>query len=290
MFGGAGMDVYFESFRDRDNRIHINKIQNKAFSFSAHFHSNIEIMYVQSGTLDVSIGGEKKVLTAGSVAVAESYVVHSLSADADSVIRVAIIPIIRIPDFSLAHRNLKFADVYLEPCEESRAIGQLFETYQDLSPQNSAMIGKGFAYILLGMLSDALGTVPADGHAKDGVAVVEQMLRYMDEHYTQRLTLEMIAVELGYHKDYLSRVFNETIQTGFSRYLSTMRLRYAVQLIRTTDLSLEEIADRSGFGNPHSFYDFFRENYHCTPGAYRKRIGTRMTVGTRNRQTPVQSQ
>lgn len=273
------MDVYFESFRDRDNRIHLNTIQNRAFSFSAHFHSNIEIIYVKKGTIEVSISGEKRTLSRDSVAVAESYVVHSLSAPKDSEICVAIIPIVRIPDFSLVHRNLSFAGAFLEPCKESLAIGKLFEAYKGLSVHSNPMIGKGFAYILLGMLTDALGTVAAQGRSKDGVAVVGQMLRYMDEHYTERLTLEQIATELGYHKDYLSRVFNETIETGFSKYLNTMRLRYAVQLIRTTDLSLEEIADRSGFGNPHSFYDFFKENYDCTPGTYRKRIGSRTTVG-----------
>lgn len=273
------MGVYFEAFRDRDNRIHISKMQNR--SFSAHFHSNIEVMYVERGELDVSIAGEKRILTKGSVAVAESYAVHSVSVNADSLVRIAIIPLIHIPDFSLAHRNLSFSSAFLEPCEESRAIEQLFETYQGISPQNSAMIGKGFAYILLGMLTDALGTVPIGEHVKDGVAVAGQMLRYMDEHYTERLTLEKIAVELGYHKDYLSRIFNKTIGTGFSQHLSTMRLRFAVQLIRTTDLSLDEIADRSGFGNPHSFYDVFKENYQCTPGAYRKRIGSRVTQGRR---------
>ena len=193
-------------------------------------------------------------------------------------IYVAIIPVIRIPDFSLAHRNLSFAAAFLEPCSESESIGYLFENYMGLSMHSNPMIGKGFAYILLGMLTDALGTVSANGRSKDGVAVVGQMLRYMDEHYTEHLTLEKMAIELGYHKDYLSRVFNETIEMGFSKYLNTMRLRYAVQLIRTTDQSLEEIADLSGFGNPHSFYDFFKENYHCTPGAYRKRIGTRTTA------------
>ena len=276
------MDVYFEAFRDRDNRIHINTIQNREFAYSAHFHSNIEIIYVKKGSLEMSVGGEKRTLTRDSVAVAESYVVHSLSASKDAVICVAIIPVVRIPDFSLVHRNLSFAGSFLEPCAESLAIGKLFENYKDLSVHGNPMIGKGFAYILLGMLTDALGTVAAGGRSKDGVAAVGQMLRFMDEHYTERITLEKIATELGYHKDYLSRVFNETIETGFSKYLNTMRLRYAVQLIRTTDLSLEEIADRSGFGNPHSFYDFFKESYDCTPGTYRKRIGSRTTAGKSN--------
>ncbi|MBQ8287997.1 MAG: helix-turn-helix domain-containing protein [Clostridia bacterium] len=270
------MEVYFEAFRDRDNRIHISKLRGKRFE--AHFHSNIEVMYVESGMLEISIGGEKRVLKKGEVAVVESYVVHSLAASEDSDIRFAIIPTMRVPDFSLRHRNLSFATPFLNASARSEAIGQLFRAFEHYDRQSNPMVGKGFAYLLLGMLTDALGTVTAHNRNKDGVAVVGQMLRYMDEHYTKPLTLERLAGELGYHKDYLSRVFNETIHTGFSRYLSTMRLRYAVQLIRTTDLSLEEIADRAGFGNPHSFYDIFRDTYQCTPGQYRKRIGSRATA------------
>ena len=273
------MEVYFEAFRDRDNQIHIMSLRGKRFE--AHFHSNIEVMYVADGELEVSINGEKRILAKGGVAVAESYVVHSLSATADADIRVAIIPVIRIPDYGLMHRNLTFATPFLEPSLSGESIGALFRSFENYRRDSSPMIGKGFAYLLLGMLTDALGTVPAHHRIKDGVAVVGQMLRYMDEHYTEPLTLERLAVEFGYNKDYLSRVFNETIHMGFSRYLATMRLRYAVQLIRTTDLSLEQIADRAGFGNPHSFYDIFRDNYQCTPGAYRKRIGKRTTAAKR---------
>lgn len=269
------MEVFFEAFRDRDSRIHISKLRNK--TFEAHFHSNIEVMYVESGHLEVSISGDKRLLQAGSVAVAESYAVHSLSATEDSDIRVAIIPVNRVPDFSLVHRNLMFATPFLAPSAQSEAIGKLFRSFEGFRRDGNAMIRIGFAYLLLGMLTDTLGTIPVPHRTKDGVAVVGQMLRYMDEHYTEPLTLERLAGELGYHKDYLSRVFNETIQTGFCRYLSSMRLRYAVQLIRTTDLSLEEIADRAGFGNPHSFYDVFKETYQCTPGQFRKRIGSRTT-------------
>ncbi len=269
------MEVYFEAFRDRDSRIHISKLRGK--QFEAHFHSNIEVMYVESGQLEVSIDGDKRILPKGSVAVAESYVVHSLTASEDSDIRVAIIPVNRVPDFGHAHRNLTFATQFLEASPRSETIGMLFRSFEGYRQDGNPMIRIGFAYLLLGMLTDALGTIPAQHRSKDGVAVVGQMLRYMDEHYTEPLTLEHLASELGYHKDYLSRVFNETIHTGFCRYLSTMRLRYAVQLIRTTDLSLEEIADHAGFGNPHSFYDIFRDTYQCTPGQFRKRIGSRVT-------------
>lgn len=270
------MDVYFEAFRDRDNRIHVSKLRNK--SFSAHFHSNIEVMYVKSGMMEVVVSGEKRILTAGSVVVAESYAVHSLFANTESEILVAIIPITRVPDFSREQRNRTFATPFLAPSPESEVIGKLFHKFYEAMPESNGMISKGYAYLLLGMLTNALGTVPAQSRSKDGIAVVGQMLRYMDEHYTEPITLEKIAVELGYHKDYLSRVFNETIQTGFCRYLGTMRLRYAVQLIRTTDLSIEEISDSAGFGNPHSFYDIFRDTYHCTPGEYRKRMGKRLTA------------
>ena len=73
------MDVYFEAFRDRDNRIHINTIQNREFAFSAHFHSNIEIIYVKQGSIEVSISGEKRLLPRDSVAVADDKIVERMS-------------------------------------------------------------------------------------------------------------------------------------------------------------------------------------------------------------------
>ena len=134
----------------RSNRIIINQVRNR--SFSAHFHSNIEIMYVKSGTAEITVGSERRLLTEGSIAVAESYVAHSLSVDEQSVLYVAIIPVIRIPDFSLAHRNLSFSESFLDACPESATVGLLFENYLNLSTHTNPMIGKGFAYIYRGDL------------------------------------------------------------------------------------------------------------------------------------------
>ena len=263
------IEVYFEAFRDRDNQIHILSMHGK--KFEAHFHSNIEVMYVASGEMEVSIGGEKRNLTKGSVAVAESYVVHSLSVPEDADIRVAIIPIIRVPDYSLIHRNLNYASPFLEPSAHSESIGTLFRSFEHYRRDSSPMIGKGFAYLLLGMLTDALGTVPSHQRNKDGVAVVGQMLRYMDEHYTEPLTLDTLARELYLSKFHISHVFAKRMGISFPRFLGKLRVDHACKLLEK-QASVTQAAFAAGFSSVRTFNRTFQKEKGLSPREYKKQI------------------
>ena len=53
-------------------------------------------------------------------------------------------------------------------------------------------------------------------------------------------------------------------------YLRRHQVAYAVQLLRTTPLPVEEIAIRAGFGSVPTFYRWFRAEHGTTPGAFRQ--------------------
>ncbi|MBQ7364004.1 MAG: helix-turn-helix domain-containing protein, partial [Clostridia bacterium] len=76
----------------------------------------------------------------------------------------------------------------------------------------------------------------------------------------------------GYHKDYLSKVFNNRIGCGFNRYVNLLRARHARHLIATSRKSLDEISLLSGFQCMKSFRRAFLEYYGKTPYEYRSEI------------------
>lgn len=259
------MDAYFETYRDTDNRIACFRCTDNRCT--PHFHSNIEIVYVIGGEMEITINGQSKTLTPGCLSVANSYDIHTYVTRGSSENILLIIPVELVPGFSASSKPLSFQSPFLEQCPET---AEIFHTLQQLELQNDDpdfFLSKGYAYVILGLLCRTLGvTSRGKSTATD---VIREMLMYLDGHYLESLTIEELAHRFGYHKDYLSRFFNAYLGYGFNQYLNILRSRHAARLIDQTDQTLTSIAYQSGFGNYRTFNRAFRSVYRLTPSEYK---------------------
>lgn len=78
------------------------------------------------------------------------------------------------------------------------------------------------------------------------------------------------AAELNLTPPYLSRIAQDIVDGLIRSFLRDKQLAYAQQLLRTTPLSIEEIALSSGFGTANTFYRAFRKAFGTTPSKYRE--------------------
>lgn len=72
---------------------------------------------------------------------------------------------------------------------------------------------------------------------------------YLDEHYTEKIMLEELAEKLFINKFYLSKIFKETYGTTVNNYLISKRITRAEQLLRFTDMTVDEVGVAVGMGN-----------------------------------------
>ena len=72
---------------------------------------------------------------------------------------------------------------------------------------------------------------------------------------------------MSYH--HLSRLFNECMQMNFASYLAGLRLEYASELLKTSQLSVEQVVQQTGFLQSGTFIRVFKKYYGVTPGKYR---------------------
>lgn len=94
-------------------------------------------------------------------------------------------------------------------------------------------------------------------------------LRDCYRHVTAARVSEFAAT-LGVTVPYLSRIAPEIVGMPLRDFLRRKQLDYAVQLLKTTPLSAEEIAVRCGFGTVSTFYRWFRSAFGTTPAAFRE--------------------
>lgn len=95
---------------------------------------------------------------------------------------------------------------------------------------------------------------------------------YIDKHYDEDITLEVLANEIHMNPYYFSAFFKKNAGENFKDYVSRVRVQHAVSLLVSTDLKAYEIALKVGFNDTRGFSDNFQRIYHETPIAYRKRV------------------
>lgn len=119
------------------------------------------------------------------------------------------------------------------------------------------------------ILTELLTFRPENNGISSRSKAIENAIAYITEHFSEPLTLEQIADVSGLSPYHFTRVF--TTETGFTphQYLIATRLNSAKFLLKTSTLSVKEIAFNCGFHSESSFCTTFRKWEHLTPSKYR---------------------
>jgi transcriptional regulator GlxA family with amidase domain len=100
--------------------------------------------------------------------------------------------------------------------------------------------------------------------------VVAAALRYIWDWLHYDLSVDQIADEVGLSASQLQRRFQKALGRSVVQELLRKRLDEARHLLRTTDLSIADIAPKLGFHSDSYLYRSFRSAYGMTPAQYRK--------------------
>ncbi|MYM71687.1 response regulator [Duganella sp. FT134W] len=110
---------------------------------------------------------------------------------------------------------------------------------------------------------------PEAPHDPDEVVALAAM-RLIGDNLGAPLTLAGIARALGTHEKRLSQAFRRHAGMTVFAYLGEARIRRGRQLLADTDLSVQQIAEQTGFSSAANFATAFREQTGATPTAYRQ--------------------
>lgn len=120
---------------------------------------------------------------------------------------------------------------------------------------------KGLADNIIGHLSRT--------DSMQGKDMMEAVRAYIDGHYREPISLQLIAERFYIHPNYFSKRFKEKVGISFIDYLTTIRMKQAVELLLEGDLKVHQIAERVGFEDAAYFSSVFRKTYGVTPKQYR---------------------
>lgn len=105
-----------------------------------------------------------------------------------------------------------------------------------------------------------------DGRSRLAIDVIY----YLQSCYGQKITIEKLAEEFHTNRTTLLNDFKKYTGQSINNYLIQLRLMMASTLLRDTELSVDEICERTGFGDISYFSKVFKKKIYCTPSEYRR--------------------
>lgn len=97
---------------------------------------------------------------------------------------------------------------------------------------------------------------------------IKHAIAYIELHFRERITLQSLAAEAGYHPTYFSELFKKVTGETYMDTLNKLRVGYARTLL-ANDFSVSDACFISGFGSLSNFLTIFKKNCGMSPMAYR---------------------
>jgi AraC family transcriptional regulator len=99
---------------------------------------------------------------------------------------------------------------------------------------------------------------------------LKQALEYINEHLSQDLSLDTLAIELNISQFYLCRLFKQSIGISPHAYLVQQRIERSKQLLKDKNNRILDVAIACGFANPSHFAKCFRKQIGITPKQFQR--------------------
>ena len=252
-----------------------------------HWHSELEIIVIKKGSGIISVDFHRQTVTSGDIIFILPGRLHSIEQDGQNSMEYE--NIILQPELLITGEQDLCAEQFIRPlmnnelptetffspslsyyAQLSECIRQL-DLVCSLKEEGWQLAVKSclfqFLFLLITNRTSSKSSVPI---REKSLEKMKTILKYVEDHYSEHLTIEDMAELTFYSKSHFMKFFKSHIGTGFIEYLNDYRLVMAERLLRSSDSSVLEIASQSGFDNLSYFNRMFKRKYGISPGKYRK--------------------
>lgn len=233
------------------------------FLVNAHLHEYSEILYVDKGNAEIIVQNNKMVIPEKHLIFIPPNYVHQLNCR-NAVTVCAVFSNDFIPLFFDRLRN-KFIEC--TPVDFS-TMPYLIENL-DLSDPNDYLLISGKLYLICDEILK--NSCFSQKQPMDSL-LYQKIISYVQNHYSENITLKYIAKKFGYNEKYLSSNIHTLTGMNFAKFRSIYRINHAKQLLNNEAVSICEAAFSSGFSSINTFNRVFKEFVGTTPTDYRKGI------------------
>lgn len=252
-----------------------------------HWHDEMELVVIKKGQGYVSVDFDKHLVHSGDIIMICPGCLHAIEQDASY--KMEYENIIFKPELLSSGANdlcmLQYmkplldgilpVEHFLTPAHEvfeslSNCIRQIDLVCADQTTGWQLAVKSALFYFFFLLISERQKKTVSISHNPKSLEKMKTVLKYIEEHYTEKLTIDDMAKLTFYSKSHFMKFFKVHMGTGFTEYLNDYRLTMAARLLKSSDESILMIAEESGFDNLSYFNRIFKRKYGVSPGSYRK--------------------
>ncbi len=258
--------------------VSVVRTTNQTYPRILHSHSDlVEVLLVTSGTGKFLIGETFYEIQAGDLLVYNSNVVHDEMFGPGLAMEAYCVGIggLHLPDLRENALLPDSASPVFPVGDETDSLRTLYELMHEYLEKGLPGCEAVSNYLLLALLARVLriiGAAPARPRPElsEPATLGLRIRDYMDQHYTEPLTLQSMGKALHLSPYYLAHVFKETCGYSPAQYLLRRRIGEAQGLLITTDLPISAISERVGFETQNYFNMQFSKHVGMPPTKYRQ--------------------
>ncbi|MBO5070150.1 MAG: AraC family transcriptional regulator [Roseburia sp.] len=171
---------------------------------------------------------------------------------------------------------LKELSLYIGSFAQTYAVTMDFDIRTFQNNINRCDSSQEVKTMFINLINDIQSVFAGVGQRSD---YIDRVVDIIHKNYQDPgLNVDVIADKVGLSASHMQSVFKSTTGISVSRYLRHHRLQKAAELLTDTDISINAIADQTGFGNASYFYTVFKKHYSITPTEYRMQQKTHQTA------------
>ncbi|KLE15838.1 AraC family transcriptional regulator [Clostridium sp. C8] len=248
-----------------------------------HCHEDfIELSFVTSGSVDYLIEGEEYTLKKGQVLISNPGIYHKELFNSNTNCRELHLGLTNINIFNnckkdfidIGDKNVLTLNTYKD---------EILKTCQDIvdeqknHKQTSPFMLKSLVMKVLVLLHREineeipnLNSQEFSFKSREKKVLVESITKYLNENYTEDISLYTLSKNMYLSPVYISKIFKELMGDSPINYLIQIRLIKAKNLLEDSKLSIKTIAKMVGYNDPYYFSKLYKKYYGISPNKARK--------------------
>ncbi|EGJ27374.1 AraC family transcriptional regulator [Streptococcus porcinus] len=243
-----------------------------SFGPSVRKHYIFHYITEGEGTLYISEANKHYVLKAGQGFLIPPHLISSYEADADNPWSYMWIEFSGIKAYHyIQQAGLDKGHYVFEQSKspkESLVYNYLKELIDGHDKRSSYIIAKTYLFIDALIEESQSQTVTSHDDIKE--FYIREALNFIERNYENNISVETIANHCNLNRHYFSRLFKEKMNISPQTFLISYRLSKSCELLRHTNMSLQEIAEAVGYSNQFNFSTAFKRHYNLSPLHWRK--------------------
>lgn len=257
----------------------------KSVDTRVHWHDDFEILYVRSGHMKYHVDDRQINISKGDIVIISPYTLHGGKTH-DEKIEISVY--VFKPTFLCAENGADSISRYFQPIvkgektvpvviskdkpyhrELAHCLDRVDRAECEQKPAFELTIRNELSKFFVVLYENDM--VKAKTDASENVTKsIKKAITYIEENYTSKLTVTELASRCGFSQSYFMAIFKQHTGVSCVTYINQVRIASAVKLLKSTDLSILEISEQTGFNSVSLFNRTFKKIVGKTPKELRR--------------------